>query len=133
MKLPFSGKSRLEAQVADLQAQLKAEKVSSLKLQNEIESLKNKPSEPNAEIETLKTECLSLKAELETARKAVADFELSVATKAQDQLAAIGIEKVAVVPEDKTTEEIVAKYKSITNLAEQRKFYERNYSVLKGI
>lgn len=152
MKFPFSGKAKLEAQLADTVAALVAEKEAVVKLTADVESLKSKLAEveakaPEAKVEikevvpaevteklaALEKENATYKAELELAKKAVADFELAVAVKAQDTLAEIGVEKLPVVPEDKTKEEIFAHYASIKNLAEQRKFYERNYSVLKGM
>lgn len=150
MKFPFTGKSKLEAQLADTVAQLVVEKEASMKLTAEIETLKSKlaeleangpeakevikevvPADITDKLASLEKQNGEYKAELEVAKKAVADFELSVAIKAQDTLAEIGIEKLPVVPEKNTKEEIVAKFHSIKNLQEQRKFYEQNYAVLK--
>lgn len=153
MKFPFSGKSKLEAQLKEATEKYVAEKEAVVKLTAELEALKLQapeakevikevikevqvptvPTEITDKLAALEKENATFKAELEVAKKAVVDFELAVAVKAQDKLAEIGVEKLPVVPEDKTKEEIFAHYASIKNLAEQRKFYERNYSVLKGM
>lgn len=140
MKLPFTGKSKLEAQLAETVSALVAEKEMSAKLASEVETLKAKIEElakvqsaPSAELEAVKKENESLKLEVAKAVEAATDFESKVTAKAMDVVAAQGIPVVPVVHEDKTKEEILAQYNSIKNLAEQRKFYERNYAVLKSM
>jgi predicted transcriptional regulator len=103
-----------------------------------VETLTSQVKSVSAERDELNKLVESLKTEKEQLAKAMEEYVAKVDKEAVTKqaiaiVASQGIPAVAVTVDDVQEDAVIATYKSITNLAASRKYYEQNYEKLKNL